>query len=199
MTPKAERTRRHILESVAPVFTQMGYVYTSMKVIEEATGLTKGAIYGHFKNKEVLAVEAFNFNVRELIWPLANQMNAQTSALKKLQALTDYYRTYYESYCTKRGGCTILNVGVDTKSLNPALFDRVKVVIHKLKGGIIDTIKEGIQQGEIRPNINAEQFGNRIFSMIMGGIFSATTLRSPEMLDDILDQIDIMISTDLKQ
>ncbi|MEM7371009.1 MAG: TetR/AcrR family transcriptional regulator [Bacteroidota bacterium] len=198
MTPKAERTRKHILETVAPVFTKKGYVSTSMTVIEHATGLSKGAIYGHFKTKEILAVEAFNYNIRELIWPLADQMNAKSSALKKLQALTDYYRTYYEGYCMQRGGCTILNVGVDAKSLNPALFDRVKVVIHKLKGGIIETILQGIQSGEIRPGINAEQYGNRIFSMIMGGIFSSTTLKSPEMLDDILDQIDIMIATELK-
>ena len=51
------------LEKIAPIFNKNGYVGTSLSDITQATGLTKGAIYGNFKDKEALAIEAFNFNI----------------------------------------------------------------------------------------------------------------------------------------
>ena len=63
MTTKSDRTKQFILEKVAPVFNKNGYFGTSMSDITEATGLTKGAIYGNFKNKEDLAYYSFYFNV----------------------------------------------------------------------------------------------------------------------------------------
>ena len=62
MLSKAEVTTKYILETVAPIFNQKGYAATSMDDITRATGLTKGAIYGNFKNKETLAIEAFKKN-----------------------------------------------------------------------------------------------------------------------------------------
>jgi len=55
MPTKAERTSAFIIERVAPVFNKHGYIGTSMSDLTEATGLTKGALYGNFENKEALA------------------------------------------------------------------------------------------------------------------------------------------------
>ena len=69
MNGKAEQTTRFIISTVAPIFNKNGYYGTSMSDITAATGLTKGAIYGNFKNKEDLAFAAFEFNV-DLIEPI---------------------------------------------------------------------------------------------------------------------------------
>ena len=49
MSTKAERTTAFIIETVAPIFSRQGYVGTSMSDLTEATGLTKGALYGNFE------------------------------------------------------------------------------------------------------------------------------------------------------
>jgi AcrR family transcriptional regulator len=49
---KAGRTRQFIIETTAPIFNTKGYEGTSMSTLTEATGLTKGSIYGNFENKE---------------------------------------------------------------------------------------------------------------------------------------------------
>ena len=67
MISKAELTKLHILETVAPIFNKNGYAATSMQDITKATGMTKGAIYGNFKNKEELAISAFKFMVKKLL------------------------------------------------------------------------------------------------------------------------------------
>ena len=63
MITKSEKTKAHILEKVRPIFNKNGYFGTSLSDITKATGLTKGAIYGNFKNKEDLALASFNYNI----------------------------------------------------------------------------------------------------------------------------------------
>ena len=64
MTTKAQLTAQYIIETVAPIFNKNGYAATSLSDLTKATGLTKGAIYGNFKNKEELAIIAFKYNVK---------------------------------------------------------------------------------------------------------------------------------------
>ena len=61
MITKAEKTAAFIIETVAPIFNKNGYAATSISDITNATGLTKGAIYGNFTNKEDLAIKCFNY------------------------------------------------------------------------------------------------------------------------------------------
>jgi len=48
---KSENTRKYIIEKVAPVFNKKGFTGTYLSDMEKATGLTKGSIYGNFKDK----------------------------------------------------------------------------------------------------------------------------------------------------
>ena len=66
MHSKAERTSQYILETVEPVFNRLGYASTSMAEITKVTGLTKGAVYGNFENKEELALSAFDYNIKRI-------------------------------------------------------------------------------------------------------------------------------------
>ncbi|MDH3699278.1 MAG: TetR/AcrR family transcriptional regulator, partial [Flavobacteriaceae bacterium] len=76
MPSKAEKTTAYIIETVAPIFTKHGYVGTSMSALTEATGLTKGALYGNFTNKEDLALRAFDFSSNKLIEALEKPLNS---------------------------------------------------------------------------------------------------------------------------
>jgi TetR/AcrR family acrAB operon transcriptional repressor len=49
-------TRQHILETAAAIFSERGVSRTSLNEIAVAAGVSRGAIYWHFKNK----VELFN-------------------------------------------------------------------------------------------------------------------------------------------
>ncbi len=56
---KAERTRHFIIEKAAPIFNTKGYAGTSLSDMTEATGLTKGSIYGNFADKDEVALACF--------------------------------------------------------------------------------------------------------------------------------------------
>ena len=68
----AEKTRQFIIESTAEIFNKKGYAGTSLAHISEATGLTKGSIYGNFANKYEVAKEVFLFMTTVIMingWP----------------------------------------------------------------------------------------------------------------------------------
>ena len=55
LTPRGERTRRHIVERCAVVFDQRGFRGATLSEMVTATGLTRGAFYFHFDSKDSLA------------------------------------------------------------------------------------------------------------------------------------------------
>ena len=61
---KTLETRDRILDAAEDVFNECGYSNTTLNEIAEAAGLTRGAIYWHFKNKEDL-FQAMCLRIRE--------------------------------------------------------------------------------------------------------------------------------------
>ncbi len=194
---KAERTRQYIIETVSPIFNKNGYSGTSISDLTRATGLTKGALYGNFKNKEELALEAFNYNVKFILNKIRDILKNIESPMSQLFALTNFFREYYK-HNLPRGGCPILNVGIDSVNTNPQLFKRVEYVVKKLQESISTTIRKGIESGEIKSIIDPEVYGGRIFSLVEGSVFTSVMLRNDSYLLDMMNHIDKMIQTELQ-
>jgi len=51
---KKARTRERLIEAAARVFAEKGFATTSLDEVADAAGLTKGAVYSNFENKEDL-------------------------------------------------------------------------------------------------------------------------------------------------
>lgn len=196
MNSKAERTKQLIIEKSAPIFNQLGYGDTSLSTICQSTGLTKGAVYGNFKDKNELALEAFNHMVRQNIFPLADQINSVQSPKVKLLVVSDYYRKYYKR-TLEIGGCPILNVGMDTTHQNPELRQRVTEVIAKLILGIEAIIVDGQRKTEFSAAVHAGKLAKRIYSMIEGSIFTAMMQKDEAHIIDMMDFLDRMVESEL--
>src|SRR3569833_1953767 len=53
---KRERTRAKLLEAARALIREKGYDQTTLEEIAERAGMTTGAIYGNFKNREDLFI-----------------------------------------------------------------------------------------------------------------------------------------------
>ncbi len=198
MFTKAKQTTEFIIQTVAPIFNKNGYAATSLSDITKATGLTKGAIYGNFKNKEELAVAAFNTTVKNMLRRITNHQSLSDSPLEKLFLIADFYRNYY-NYSQELGGCPVLNMGVDAKHQNPLLYERVQYTINKIQSNLGKIIETGILKKEIYEHINPTQYSKRLYTMIIGAIFMTHTLEDNSYLMETMDQIDAIIHKELKQ
>lgn len=52
---RALRTREKVLDAAAEEFAAQGYAKATLNDVARRTGMTKGALYGHFPSKEILA------------------------------------------------------------------------------------------------------------------------------------------------
>ncbi len=189
---KAVETTNFIIEKVAPIFNKMGYAGTSLSDITKATGLTKGAIYGNFRDKEALALAAFNYNLRRVMGRIEQQMNKHSSPVEKLGAILKFYAQYFE-YVKDFGGCPVVNIGVDANYSNPALLERVQRVVAKLQRNIAMIVEAGVAAGEIKVGVNPELIGRRFFLTLEGAIFLSMTMNDPIYLADAVEQLEEMI------
>lgn len=185
-------TEKYILDRVAPLFNRKGYVGTSLTDITDATQLTKGAIYCNFKNKEDLAVKAFQHNIELVLGPLGNCIREAQDAPGKLHAITCFYRSYFETVAA-RGGCPVLNVGIDAKYINPELYTAARQVADQLMGNLERILEKGIAFNQLKPEINVKAVASNLYAMIEGGIYLASLNDQPQHLEHVLDLADDLI------
>src|SRR5687768_16126285 len=84
--PKGAETRRLLLEKAGELFQSRGIGATSLDQIAAAAGVTKGAIYDHFKNKTELVFELFEARGS----PTLNALEGDRSASEQLAALMEH-------------------------------------------------------------------------------------------------------------
>lgn len=187
-----------ILNKVAPLFNKQGYVGTSLTDITKATGLTKGAIYCNFTNKEDLALQSFQLNINLAITPLFKLVSSKQGSINKLQTITEYQRSYYD-LVIDIGGCPMLRAGVDTKFINPLLFKAAQNLSQKFTIGLTNIINDGIINNEIHQNTDAVQYAKIILSLIEGSSLLSFTHNDPSYIYNAMDFIDSTIIESIRK
>src|SRR4051812_49192949 len=109
---KAEKTKQFIVEKIAPIFNKKGFAGTSLSDMTDATGLTKGSIYGNFTNKDEVALAVYDYNLSRLNKAIDETVAEGTNSIEKLLKMANFYRSRFKSLMAT-GGCPILNTAVD--------------------------------------------------------------------------------------
>ncbi len=169
MPRNSESTRQLIIDKALPIFNTKGYNAASISDITNATGITKGAIYGNFKNKDEVATAAFEKGVQIVTEKMAKRIKAEKSAPAKLMSIINYYEDYIRKPPIA-GGCPVLNSSIEADDSLPFLRSRVIRSIDLMKNSITKIVNRGILEGQIKKEVDAEEFANFFFAILEGGI-----------------------------
>jgi AcrR family transcriptional regulator len=189
---KAEKTRELIVQEAAVLFNQRGFAGTSMDDIMKATGLSKGGLYGNFKNKEEIAVEAFQHAVLKVRNEVGNRTKVIENSLDKLKAVVYFYKERILDPPVE-GGCPIQNTAIDADDNNPILKDRVKQEMDEWIDRMVYTLQKGMRKGEVKMEINAREFATRFIGTLEGGIMLAQLYKDVQYFDVMARQLLDMI------
>lgn len=195
---KAEKTTAFIIEKSAPIFNTKGYVATSLSDIMEATGLTKGAIYGNFQDKDQLAIAVYKHNYDGVKAMLTKAFSNQDTAYGKLRALTGYYRDNWKQIF-ERGGCPMLNASIEADDSVPFLKKTVQQSIKQWGLAISKIIDEGKEQNEFRKDIDSVAYAFSILTLLEGAMMLSKIMNNQQHLYNALDRIDAMVDNEMKQ
>ncbi|MDQ1159792.1 TetR/AcrR family transcriptional repressor of nem operon [Chryseobacterium sp. SORGH_AS 447] len=186
---KAEKTKQFIIEKTAPVFNTKGYISTSLSDIAEATGLTKGSIYGNFENKEEVALAAYRYNAGSLKEKMISSFSDKFPAsIDKLYAFVAFYRENWQSVFLS-GGCPLMNAATESDDTFPDLKNLVTQSFVEWISKISSVISDGQEKGELNKKPDAEEYASLFIMMIEGGILLSKTTGDEKFLNLALDHI----------
>jgi TetR/AcrR family transcriptional repressor of nem operon len=181
---KSERTKEYILRKVAPVFNQKGFAGTSLSDLTEATGLTKGCLYGNFATKEDIAVEAFLYGVGEIREAVRTRVDTRLPAVEQLFALLEFYRQYASNPVVP-GGCVLLNTAIEADDNQPALKKKVAVELKRPVQFIRQLLIEAVRAGDLKPEGEAKSIAFSMFCAIEGAIMIARVQNNMTAINEV--------------
>nr|WP_314896447.1 TetR/AcrR family transcriptional regulator [uncultured Flavobacterium sp.] len=193
---KAEQTRQLIIEKTASLFNKNGYAGTSLSDITAATGLTKGSIYGNFKNKEEVVIAVFKHSSGELSKKVDEAISAENKAYHQLIAFIDFYRNNWFSIFEK-GGCPLLNSATEADDAMPFMKTTVQLSFVHWANKVAKIIESGIEKKEFSKEINPKDYANTFIMLIEGGILLSKMANKPDNLYLALDRIVKIINEEI--
>ncbi|WP_343694370.1 TetR/AcrR family transcriptional regulator [Flavobacterium sp.] len=164
---KGEETKQFIIEKAAPIFNTKGIAATSMSDIMEATKLSKGSMYVHFENKEVLACAAVDYNIKMLNTKIQTALSRYKTSREQLFAYIDFFSDPLQP--PVYGGCPLLNFGTEADDTNPIVKEKVNAVIRSGQVLLSGIIEKGIANGEFKKTFVPSDFATALFAMLEGG------------------------------
>lgn len=165
---KTEATRRLITKKAFQRFYKNGFKATSVNEIMKATGLSKGAFYHNFKNKEELGVLVVKAELNSrlyqaMISPLYAEGEAKTilknTFLNKFQAFTSD---------EKLMGCPVNNLINEIGGTQNLLNEALKELIDTWVIAVVKILERGHKDGSIRPETNPQQAAIYLVSSFEG-------------------------------
>ncbi|HEX9981267.1 MAG TPA: TetR/AcrR family transcriptional regulator [Flavobacterium sp.] len=189
---KAERTRQFIIEKTAPIFNAKGYAGTSINDLMNATGLTKGSIYGNFENKDEVAVAAFDYNYSKIVAHVMQKTQEQSLMIDKLLVYPQTFRNFFDLPFLKEG-CPVLNTSTEADDTHPLLRKKAIAALALWKKALVRYIEIGIETNEIKPETNPPAFAIVVMSMIEGAMMQAKLQGTDEALNITMDYLEEMI------
>lgn len=195
---KAERTRQYIIEKTAPLFNRKGYSATSLHDMVETTGLTKGSIYGNFRDKEEVALEAYGYNSRRLVQQVAEALAHADSAYGRLVAFIGFYRASWQTIA-ESGGCPLMNAAVESDDLLPFMQPHVGRSFLLWKRKFAEILEEGIANGEFKNDISPEKYAVTFVAMLEGGILLSKVAGDSSDLFTVLDRMKDVVDREIRK
>jgi len=189
---KKDRTNSRIVEKAADLFNRKGYAGTSMSDLMKATGMQKGGLYGHFKSKKEFALAAFEYNMGRIFKSFDRSSLEGKSPVEKLHALFLYLEKMYdEPYLS--GGCPLLNTATEADDTDTEFLKRVRKYIDRFKKTIVAMVDEGIQKGEIRSQVDPEEFAITCIEIFEGGNLLSKVYKDPSYRKKAISKIRGMV------
>jgi TetR/AcrR family transcriptional regulator, transcriptional repressor for nem operon len=168
MAIKGVETKQKIIEESLKLFSIKGYYHTSIQDILEATHLTKGGLYGHFKNKE--AIWQASYDQAAQMWKsivLKNLENME-DPLERIEKALDNDLRYYLGGDVFPGGCFFLNMLVELSGQSKTMADCTLKGMMGFSKVLTQWLKEAHQKKMLKPDFDCDEVSKFIIVSISG-------------------------------
>jgi AcrR family transcriptional regulator len=152
-SPRAERTRQRILDAAGQCFAASGYAKTTVEEVASRAGVSKGLVHHHFGTKARILEAVLERTLAK--WDALSQVETLTSGGSVRAGIAEMHRASV-AYARENPALHAL-LELDGRVLLDAGFGReVRSVMQRLRAALADTLRIGIESGELREDLDAE-------------------------------------------
>jgi TetR/AcrR family transcriptional repressor of nem operon len=199
MTTKGDLTRQHILEKSMQLFSVQGYFNTSIAGIVKATGLTKGGLYGHFRNKQEIWYAVYDECVR--IWKgvVFQGVRDISDPLARIERVMENGLKNYLGAGVFEGGCFLFNALVELAGQSSAMSNHVLKGFKAFSALLRLWLEEAEQQGRLRDGLNLDGIANFLVISLNGAAPLYAASQDPAIWQQTLAQLHLYLKCLSKQ
>ncbi len=168
---EAALTRKRLLEAAVRVFSEKGFTASKLSEIADKAGVTRGAIYWHFGNKEKLLFALFKERTDPYFKLIAEIIDAELSPLAKIQKLVSTILLKLESDRSFQANEKLNLMQVEKSCRSKEAQKYFEERKNSYSDIVTEIIKTGQRQGEIRKDIAAELITVGILALMHGSAF----------------------------
>src|SRR5919201_5739516 len=149
--PRAKRPeapRRQLMAAAIDCFARLGYQGTSIDRIARDAGVTKGAVYYHFRDKEELLFEAVKDRIggfeKQVLEDVSGSTRDTVTTLRRVVDACFFHATVSNH---RRFIITLMVEALDT---NPRLSTEFRNILHRMRAFLAEVVRRGQQRGALR-------------------------------------------------
>lgn len=161
---KGGQARRELLAIAIDCFGHHGFAGTSIDQVAKAAGVTKGAIYYHFRDKEDLLAAA----VADRVTAFENSVQRTVEEVSADLAL----RRIAEICCrnTRAGDHTRFTIKLMVEAIDsmPQVSEQLRGMMRRFRGYLRNIIRRGQSSGLLRADVDAAVLAANFTSTVIG-------------------------------
>jgi TetR/AcrR family transcriptional regulator, transcriptional repressor for nem operon len=193
MVTKGLQTKQKVINKSLHLFSVKGFYNTAINDILDATGLTKGGLYGHFKSKEDIWYAVYDEAVtiwKDIVFKDIREIDDPLERIKK--ALDNDLRNYLGADVFE-GGCFFLNMLVELSGQSATMSNCILKGIVGFSKVIARWLKEADEKSMLKPGLNLDEIAKFIVVSINGCAALYIQIRDPEIWELSLAQLNYYI------
>jgi TetR/AcrR family transcriptional regulator, transcriptional repressor for nem operon len=179
-SPGAARTRERLLRAAFQEMYRSGFRSADLDAILAAAGVTKGALYYHFDNKEALGYAV----VDEVI--ASNLHQKWVQPLRNVKDPIDGLVRIVHSESLKREdvrrGCPLLNLSQEMSGLDEGFRRRTAKLFGDWHDAVAQALREGQKRGIVRSDINANETATFLIAIYEGYVVLGKNSQDPRTM-----------------
>ncbi|HBF42618.1 MAG TPA: hypothetical protein DDW42_03120 [Desulfobacteraceae bacterium] len=194
MVNKGTQTRQNITKKALQVFSVKGYYNTSINDILEATGLTKGGLYGHFRSKEDIWYAVYEEAVR--IWKgvVFNDMRDISNPIERIERVIENHLRDYLGADVFDGGCFFVNMLVEVSGQSEKMSRNILIGFVKFSKLLCSWFEEANEKCFLREGLNFKEIANFIIISLNGAATLYSASRDPNIWKETIIQLRFYIN-----
>ncbi|MCW8880355.1 MAG: TetR/AcrR family transcriptional regulator [Kangiellaceae bacterium] len=163
-----EQTRQQILEVTADLLHKHGFKGLRVDEVVEKTGLTKGAIYHHFPNKQALGYAVVDELFHKMFLEHWNELVSRGyPPLETIEASFDDPRGEVCAHDLEVG-CPLTNLGQEMAYEDEGFRERITSVFDNWSNQMAAVIRQGIEDGSIKSDVDPLKTARFLTSAFQG-------------------------------